>query len=191
MFELDEVAIALIGLSTTVCLALAGWIVAFVSRRRHDTRAAELERVNRQLKDLYGPLFVLLESGDRLWESFWVRNRPRHGGSDYFAPGAELTESELETWRIWMTNVFEPMNAKAEAIIMNNMDLSVSETVPDAFVDAIAHIAAYRAVLASWQKGDYSDHTSVNNWPAQALKEVVNREFLLLRQRQRELIGGL
>lgn len=84
---------------------------------------------------------------------------------------------------------FEPMNAKAESIIMNNIDLSVSETIPDAFLDAIAHIAAYKAVLARWEKGDYSEYTSVNNWPARELTEVIRKEFDQLRVVQRKLIG--
>ena len=189
MDGLDQTTIRVLGLCATIILALAGWIVAFVSKRKHDNRAAELERVNRQLRDLYGPLYVLLESGDRLWKAFWEKNHPSHGQSNYFAPDVSLTEAELETWRIWMANVFEPMNAKAESIIMNNIDLSVSETIPGAFLDAIAHISAYKAVLARWENKDYSEHTSVNKWPARELTKAIKEEFEQLRERQRILIG--
>lgn len=105
MEKLDQSTIALIGLGITILLTFTGWVIAYVSKTIHDRRAAKLERVNCQLKDLYGPLYVLLESGDRLWQSFWEHNQPSHGKSYYFGPDVNLTEVELETWRIWMANV--------------------------------------------------------------------------------------
>lgn len=180
--------IAEIGLGISIFLAVVGWIITFRSRRIHDSRAAQLSRVNRQLKDLYGPLYVILESGDRVWKSFWEKNRPAHGRSHYFGANVTLTEAELETWRIWMKNVFDPMNAKAESVILNNIDLLESDKIPDAFLDAIAHISAYKAVLTRWENEDFSEHTSVNNWPARQLKIAVKADFDLLRVKQRELI---
>ena len=62
-----------------------------------------------------------------------------------------------------MENVFEPVNARAEEILTDHADLLESDEIPDAFVNALAHIAAHRAVLAQWKAGDYSEHVSVNN----------------------------
>lgn len=89
-----------------------------------------------------------------------------------------------------MKTVFEPMNSATEKIILQNVDLLESEDIPTAFVDALAHIAAYKAVLHAWEHGDYSEHTSVNNWPHQELMEVVEPELRKLRVRQRELLSA-
>ena len=98
MDNLDQSTIAVLGLGVSITVATLGWIFAFISKRIHDSRAAQLDRVNRQLKDLYGPLYIILEAGGRVWESFWFRHRPAHGKSYYFGEDVTVTESEKETW---------------------------------------------------------------------------------------------
>ncbi len=89
-----------------------------------------------------------------------------------------------------MITVFEPMNAATEEIILKNVDLLESDEIPDAFVSALAHIAAYKAVLDAWNRVDYSEQTSVNNWPHVELMEIVEPELKKLRKKQRELLNA-
>ncbi|MEE4302276.1 MAG: hypothetical protein V2J24_22745 [Pseudomonadales bacterium] len=187
---MGESTIALLGLVVTVLLAVLGWLFVFLNGRADAARAARLERIDRQLRDLYGPLYVRLEAGNRVWRAFWAAHRPAHGADRYFGPGLELSEAERATWRLWMKHVFEPMNAAAETTILQHVDLLESDAIPDAFVDALAHIAAFRAVLARWEVGDFSEHVSVHDWPHAGLMAVVEPELQRLKARQRALLAG-
>lgn len=187
---MDDSTIKIIGICVTVIVAFSGWLFVYLNGRATAKRAAQLDRINRQLRDLYGPLYARLEASNRVWDAFWEKHRPAHGRNYYFGHDVELSEKELEKWRVWMKTVFEPMNAATEEIIMKNVDLLESKDIPNAFVDALAHIAAYKAVLNAWEREDYSEHTSVNNWPHEELKAVVEPELKKLRKRQRELLGA-
>ena len=52
MPEINKTTISIIGLAITILLAFSGWVVAYLSKRKHYSRTAELERVNCQLKEL-------------------------------------------------------------------------------------------------------------------------------------------
>lgn len=179
----------IIPLLAAAILALVGWIVTYFHRWHFDNKANQLARVNRQLKELYGPLYVRLLASDEAWRCFWQKHRPQHGQASYFGPGLDVSEQEKQVWRHWMTHVFEPLNAKTEALLLNNIDLIDSSDIPEPYVQALAHIAAYKAVLANWQQHDYSTHVSVNNWPHQALLDLVKPEYEKLKRQQQQLIN--
>lgn len=168
---------------------LAGWAFSYWHKQHTDIKANKLERINRQLRELYGPLYARLMAGDSVWNAFKQNHWPAHGQSSYFAIGAEVTDQEKAVWRNWMANVFEPFNAETEKLILSNIDLLDDDEVPAAFIDALAHIAAYKSVLSSWRDHDYSIHVSVNNWPDEALLSIVAPEYKRLKKLQRELIG--
>lgn len=174
---------------SAILAAVAGWFFLYWHKWHTDRKASRLDRINKQLRELYGPLYVRLKASDSVWEAFTVRHWPRHGGDSYFADGVELTEQEKVVWRNWMANVFEPYNAATEKLILQNIDLIDQDLIPVAFISALAHIAAYKAVLASWKDSDFSYHTSVNNWPNVELLAFVEPEYKRLKKIQGELIG--
>lgn len=186
---MEDTTIRILSICVTILVALGGWYFVYQNSRATAARSAQLERVNRQLRDLYGPLYARLAAGDKVWAAFWEKHRPEHGRNRYFTEGVELSEKELETWRTWMKTVFEPMNAACEEVILNNVDLIESEEIPSSFVDALAHIAAYKAVLDAWERGDHSVHISVNNWPRKEIMDIVEPEIKKLRKRQKELLS--
>lgn len=89
-----------------------------------------------------------------------------------------------------MTNVFEPNNAEMEKLILNNIELLDFSDIPQPFIDALAHIATYKAVLANWKCGDFTEHVSINNWPNQELLNIVKPEYDKLRAKQQKLINA-
>jgi hypothetical protein len=186
---MDDSTIKTLSLYATIAVAFCGWVVAYLNGRAASARAGQLERVNKQLRELYGPLYIRLAASNRVWDAFWEEHRPAHGRNYYFGDDVTLSEKELETWRVWMRTVFEPMNASTEEIILNNVDLLESDEIPKAFIDALAHIAAYRAVLDAWERGDFSQHTSINNWPHEQLMAAVKPEVKKLRERQKRLLS--
>lgn len=170
-------------------VAVIGWGMTYFHKWYFENKANQLDRVNRQLKELYGPLYVRLIASQETWNAFWQNYRPAHGRNHYFGSNVEVTDKEKAVWRNWMTNVFEPMNAKTEEVILSNIDLLEGNEIPEAFIDALAHIAAYKAVLADWEKGDFSTHVSVNNWPSRSLLEAVEPEYELLKEKQSKLLN--
>jgi hypothetical protein len=76
-----------IALILTALLALTGYVVKYLNDLRLAVRKDRLDRVNRQLSDLYGPLFALDRAGYRLWQVFPGRyGRDFWGGSTIRPP---------------------------------------------------------------------------------------------------------
>ena len=57
-------------LLVTVVVATAGYVAAYLNSLRLAQRKERLERLDRQLRELYGPLYALTQSGDRSWNAF-------------------------------------------------------------------------------------------------------------------------
>ncbi|WOE77483.1 hypothetical protein RZO07_19425 [Pseudomonas protegens] len=174
---------------STAFAAVAGWFFIYWHKWYADRKASRLDRINKQLRELYGPLYAQLKASDSVWEAFTGRHWPGHRRDSYFSEGAEVTDQEKAVWRNWMSNVFEPYNATTEKLILQNIDLIDQDQIPAAFISALAHVAAYKAVLASWKDSDFSYHTSVNNWPNIELLSFVEPEYKRLKKLQGELIG--
>lgn len=183
-------------LVVTAALAFLGWGLTYVLNVRRDTLKHQIEFTNRQLKYLYGPLYLRLKASDRTWELFWAKYQPKHGQGRYFS--GPTTESEKQVWRNWMRNVFEPMNARTEEVLTNNIDLlshqeksnepNPSGELPSGMVNALAHIASYKAVLSKWDAGDFTEHVALNDWPGKELLEIVESDFQSLREKQQKLL---
>lgn len=171
----------------TVGLAFIGYIVTYIQQRMQASREAKLIRVNAQLRELYGPLYSVLKANQAIWEQFSQKMWPTHGKPAYFAAGETLSNEELERWRIWMLEVFEPLNRKIEEVILNNGDLLEDDAYPKIFTEALSHIAAYRALYPKWQAGDFTQHASIIDYPAGLLAHV-EPIYLMLRSRQESLM---
>lgn len=190
MFELTrEELIKVLPVVVAFMIATLGWVSTYLHRWYFDRKANELARVNSQLRELYGPLYIRLRASNAAWKAFWQKHRPAHGGNSYFGDNNEVTDEEKEIWRHWMINVFEPLNAEAESLLLKNIDLLESDDVPQSFIDALAHIATYKAVMANWEKSDFKTHLSVNSWPSRELMSTVRPEYVKLRARQRKLMN--
>ena len=190
MAEFQALLTTTLPLAVPVLIAVGGWIFTHAQTRASASRTARLSRVNQQLRQLYGPLNALLESSDAAWGAFTSACWPKHGQAAYFAKGFETTDDEKAHWRLWMREVFHPMNARMERVITDNLDLVEGGEMPKAFVDVLAHIAAYHTVLRKWDAGDYTEHTSIINFPGAELKAVVKPVYDRLLREQTLLIAA-
>ena len=171
-------------------IAVFGWIITHFSKLYFDKRNAQLNRINEQLEKLYGPLMATLIASHETWLSFSKKHWPSHGMQGYFGKGDDkLSGIELERWRTWVKNVFHPLNERVEKIIIENTHLIEGDEIPGSFTKALSHVSAYRAVIAQWEKDDFSEHLSVNNWPSKDLKASVEPIFNSLTQEQSKLLG--
>lgn len=177
-----------IAIVVSVALAAGGYVFTYFHGRGTRRVQARLERVNAQLKNLYGPLFVLTKANDAVWRKFKEECWPSHGADGYFGEDMEVTEREKETWRIWMTAVFKPLNERIEQAILDNGDLLEDGELEGKLQDLLSHIASYRATFERWERGDFSHHTALLHYPS-GLLSMVEKTYDDLRAEQQRLLG--
>ncbi len=174
-------------LAVTAALALAGYFATYWTNRRLAERAARLERVDLQLRDLYGPLLALVTATTRSWEAFRSRYKPE--GGSYWDAARPPTEEEGETWRRWIQQVFMPLNEKMEQLVITKAELLDSPEMPKCLLDLVAHVEAYRVVIARWNAGDFREHKSLINFPRPDLLQYAEDRFAVLKNEQQKLLA--
>ena len=177
----------IVTLIVTVVLALAGYLITYANNLRLQKRKARLERVESQLRDLYGPLLSRSEAAHRAWIAFREQYRP--GQPSYLSGDPPPTKADLETWRTWMSLVFQPINEEVAGLITEHADLIDEADMPECLLDIFAHVVGYRPVIAAWEKGDFSRHSSLVNHSTQPLLDYARSRYQRLKSEQARLIG--
>jgi hypothetical protein len=159
-----------------------------------DKKRAELKFVSEQIQFLYGPLFSLESASDIAFVAFmklYASNR------DSFFDDKSRSKSELEAWRLWMSEVMMPLNLGMEKAIVENSHLIIGSSIPKSFRAFLGHVASYKAVLKKWDEARSngtleqltdSDHMAIANFPLQ-MKNDVKTAFAQLRIKQLELLS--
>jgi hypothetical protein len=173
-------------LSVTVLLALLGYFVTYGNNLRLAQRKDRLERVERQLREFYGPLLSLAEASTRVWEAFRGKYRP---GGPYWGTPDMPSDDEAASWRMWMSTVFQPMNEEMARLVTQHADLIEEIDTPECLLDLYAHVAAYRPVLEAWKVGNVLEHTSLLEFPAESVLEYARKHCHKLKQEQALLLG--
>ncbi|MBI5950540.1 MAG: hypothetical protein HY865_02685 [Chloroflexi bacterium] len=170
----------------TVFLAFVGYLATYLNNLRLSQRLEKLERINRQLSELYGPLFALTHASDTAWTAF----KSKRIGQGYFDGKRRTpTEEELKAWRLWMSTVFMPINLRIYEIILSKSDLLIETKMPECLLSFCAHVTAYQAVLKQWEDNDYSEFMSVINYPNEIV-EYSMKSYQFIKAEQEKLIDG-
>ena len=156
-------------------VAVAGFIAAYLNNLRLARRNDRLSRVNKQLSELYGPLLALEAASSRSFDAFRSQNRPDVGS--YWHSDNPPTRKEADAWRLWMTEVFMPLNIRMEELIITKADLLESSDMPVCLLELVAHVESYKAVQAQWNLGDFSENTAPLEFPGAALHEYAVATF--------------
>jgi hypothetical protein len=164
-----------------------------------ERRKAELNFVSEQIKSLYGPLFALGQASSAAFRSFCKRYADgRQLDILIFNASTNRTEG-TRLWRLWMGNVIMPINTKMEDIITSNSHLISGSAMPQSFVEFLAHVETYKAVIKNWENVPldtvekmnpeiYVDlHTSILDFP-ESFHGDVERTFAALKRRQEALL---
>jgi hypothetical protein len=179
------------GEAKTVAFAILSGVFGFLAKAVYDLWAARrkdrLERVNQQLRLLYGPLYALNQAGNHAWVAFRIRVRP---GVSFFRGSPPPTDEDLRAWRTWMNTVFRPNHEEMLSIITKNSDLLIESDLPNALQLFCAHVASYKAVFAEWDKGNFSYHTAVLKYPTQELAQYLEQSYQRLKEGQAQLLGS-
>ncbi|MGA3344789.1 MAG: hypothetical protein ABSC76_07975 [Terracidiphilus sp.] len=163
----------------TVLLALVGYLATFMSAQVLARRKDKLELVNRRLNEFYGPLYVASQAGNIAYRSLLKKQ----GKTQSFP----ILDSEMKEWMLWMTTIFMPLNDEREKIIIKKAYLIVEEQMPQCLLDFVTHVVGYKAVVAKWAEGDYSERRSTIGWPPE-FDVYVERSYAALKAKQTQLL---
>jgi len=163
----------------TILLAFLGYLATAWSARMLARRKDKLELVNRRLNEFYGPLYVASQAGNIAYRSLLKKQ----GKTQSFP----ILDSEMKEWMLWMTTIFMPLNDVREKIIIEKAYLIVEEQMPHCLLDFVTHVVGYKAVLAKWAEGDYSERRSTIGWPPE-FDIYVERSYKALKAEQTRLV---
>jgi len=163
----------------TVVLAFAGYLVTFLSTRMMAQRADKLKLVNMRLNEFYGPLYVASQAGHIAYISML-----RKQGKE---KNIIVTEEELKDWILWLNTIFMPLNNIREKIIIEKAYLIVEQEMPQCLLEFVTHVVGYKAVLAKWSRGDYSERRSLIDFPPE-FDGYVQRSYAALKAEQQRLM---
>jgi hypothetical protein len=166
----------------TILLALVGYLATFMSAQVLARRKDKLELVNRRLNEFYGPLYVASQAGNIAYRSLLKKQ----GKTQSFP----ILDSEMKEWMLWMTTIFMPLNDEREKIIIKKAYLIVEEQMPQCLLDFVTHVVGYKAVMAKWAEGDYSERRSTIGWPPE-FDVYVERSYAALKAKQTFLLHSL
>jgi len=177
---------AIVTAAVTVVVALTSYLITYWNNILLSQRAEQLNRINKQLSEFYGPLYSLVAAGNQAWTAFRKKYR---SDIPYFGGSPPPTDEDLEAWRLWITTVFMPQNLQLYELVISKADLIIESDMPDCLRDFCAHVASYRVVLKKWENQDFSEHRPIINYPGKSLAEYSYRSFTDLKRRQAELLG--
>lgn len=163
----------------TILLAFAGYLVTFLSARMLAQRRDKLRLVNKRLNEFYGPLYVASEAGDIAYRSLLKRQ-----GKEKSEP---IRDEEMKEWMLWMTTIFMPLNDIREKIIIERAYLIIEEKMPQCLLDFVTHVVGYKAVMAKWAEGDYTERRSTIGWPPE-FDLYVKQSYAALKAEQTRLL---
>ena len=163
----------------TVILALGGYFITSLSTHMLARRRDKLDLVNKRINEFYGPLYVASEAGNIAYRSLLKRQ-----GKEKSDP---ILDSEMKEWTLWMTTIFMPLNDIRERVIIEKAHLIVEERMPQCLLDFVTHVVGYKAVLARWAEGDYSERRSTIGWPPE-FDIYVKRSYAALKTEQTRLM---
>ena len=149
-------------------------------------RQEKLELVNKRIGDFYGPMYVATQSAQRAYAAL-LQKMGKKGGffTDKDSPA---TEDDKVEWFLWMRNVFMPNNELIEKIIIENAYLIQEGEMPKCLLQFVSHLSGYKANMAKWDQGDFSETLSVIDYPAD-LNEYIENAYIELKAKQLRLIG--
>jgi hypothetical protein len=166
-------------------IALLGFMGAYLNGVRLALQKERIERVNRQLADLYGPLLALVSTGNRSWDEFRRQYRP---GGGYWDQNPPPTDAEAEAWRLWITTVFMPLNRQMRDLVVRHADLLREPEIAPCLLDLCAHVASYEAILKRWEQEDVSENKPPLRFPRRELNAYVESSYRDLKAVQGELL---
>ncbi len=163
----------------TITVAFLGYAITFLSAHMLARRRDKLDLVNKRLNEFYGPLYVASQAGNIAYRSLLKRQ-----GKTQSEP---ILDTELKDWVLWTKTIFMPLNNVREKIIIEKAHLIIEEQMPHCLLEFVTHVVGYKAVLAKWGEGDFTERRSTIGWPPE-FGRYVERSYAALKAEQTKLM---
>jgi hypothetical protein len=175
----------IVGAAITLAIAFLGFIATYINNLRLNQRQARLDRVNRQLSELYGPVLAIRGAANEAFNYFIAKYK----FEDRHISDGRASEEELAAWRLWMKTVFMPSNRRIYELVLSKADLLLGNQMPQDLLTFFAHVLAYEVVLTRWDQGDFTEHASIIDFP-EFLDGYIKHSYSILKQEQSRLLGS-
>ncbi|MFJ4188758.1 hypothetical protein [Kitasatospora sp. NPDC089509] len=177
----------------TLAVAFFGYLATYVNNLRLSQRERRLERVNRQLAELYGPLLALVEANHRAYRAF-TELHPRDDGRNLFQhrpdrPGDRPpTGEELAEWRKWVEAIILPNQRAVREVLTTKADLLIGPEMPGVLLELYVFTAVDEVEFPrQWAEGTRRELRQ--EYPVGAMTRYVRDCFDHLKGQQAKLLG--
>jgi Polyketide cyclase / dehydrase and lipid transport len=175
-----------------IFLALAGYLATYASNRLLAQRQAQLERINSQLNNLYGPLLADQALGKAAWKVYEETGEKKW----WDEPRSPPDDEQSAQWQALMDKVFQPTNRRMLECVKANAALLLEDHMPECLIHLAAHSAAYNILAVRWAEPKFvatrrEDLVAPGKFPGDELEKYVRASFTKLKQDQLELLGKL
>jgi hypothetical protein len=181
--------IQIITLIGTIIAAFVGAMATYINSRINARKRDQLDLVNKRLNEFYGPLFVATQAGRIAYESL-LKKLGNESGFHFDEEDKVPSQKEIDEWYIWVKSVFMPLNDLSEKIIIEKAHLIVEEKMPDCLMKFVTHVAGFKAVIAKWGNGDYTEKHSLIAFPTE-LEDYITQSYSKLKGEQARLLKSL
>jgi Fe-S cluster biosynthesis and repair protein YggX len=170
----------------TIIIALFGYLFTYYHKLKLKQREDKLKLIEKQINEFYGPLYMTVRSTEIMIAALYAKRKAM--GMNFLDEDAPKSEKDISEWRIWVENIFMPLNEKILNLIIDKAHLIREKEVPECLLNFVAHVSGYRAIVKKWEKGDFSEAVSPFPYPRD-LKEYAERSYLELKEEQLRLVG--
>jgi len=135
----------------TIFIGVIGYFFKSLFEKIKLNNYKKLEYLEKQINEFYGPLYILSATGKSLFDDIWDKFK-KNGvieNPDDVNPNAE--------WRLWVEEVFIPLNNKIEKVILEKGYLSVDEKTVPCFTAFLIYNAQCKILVRQWSYGDFSN----------------------------------
>ena len=181
-----SIGIETVALSVTIILAFIGYIATYLNNLAISRRSERLQLVTSRLNELYGPLYIITQTGNVLFEA--LRKKAQLVGREYINDDYPQSDDDVSEWRIWVEEVFIPLNEQLQQIIIQKAHLIREEEMPVCLKTFSAHNAGYRALIRKWHDGDFSESTSLLPYPKDIIS-YAEQSYRELKKEQMRIIA--
>ena len=146
-------------------------IVVSKNEKRKRREEARLRYLQRQIEELYGPLYGLIQFGAAINEVEWLK-LPKDSRDQKGWPRDEQGGKALQFFR---EHYYLPLNEQMMELIRTKVYLLNSDGIPDSFANFIRHAAQLDSLHRLWKEANIStpfDETKVIEYPTDFKSEV-------------------
>jgi len=173
---------------TPLLLAGGGYLFTYYNSKLSKEREAQIDRVNEQVRDLYGPLLSCITASRSAYEAMMRQHSPDGTPESFIKATRQDPEGpEAKAYRHWMKEVLQPLNEKAVDAIVNHIDLLESNHVEPLLLKLVAYVNTTKVLMSRWEGGNYSEWSAIS-YPDELL-QYVQLEFKKIKERQAALLG--